>query len=213
MLWVCGVAFIGVPASGGTADDEPLVDLSQVDPTIVIELRYATAHNLFGHPIYSPEARCLVRSGVAERLKVAQQFLRSWNAGLKVWDAYRPPYAQTMLWEHVKNPEFAADPASGQALHLLGIAVDLTLVDREGHELLMPTDFDDFTPAARSTYLGENPTIIWDLRLLKNAMYRGGFYESRSEWWHFMPRDWKRYAHAPPPRITPETSKMDAPHE
>src|SRR5213593_4494690 len=68
--------------------DEPLVDLHEVDPTIVIDLRYAGERNIFGKPIYVSGARCLVREGVAQRLRYAQYILRQQGFGLKIWDAY-----------------------------------------------------------------------------------------------------------------------------
>jgi zinc D-Ala-D-Ala dipeptidase len=197
--FVSGVFFAQLPVCGVPAD-EPLVDVSKIDPAIVIDLRYATARNIFGHPVYPPGAPCLVRSGVAERLVVAQQFLRPWGVRLKIWDAYRPPYAQKMLWSLVHNPKFAAEPDTSNALHTRGAAVDVTLVDSQGHDLPMPSDFDDFTASAKSAYKGPDPVVERDIRLLQNAMYRGGFYESNSEWWHFMPRNWKQYG---PPPIVP----------
>ena len=47
-----------------------------VDPTIVVELRYAGLNNFTGHALYPPGTRALVRPEVAQRLAIAQQFLR-----------------------------------------------------------------------------------------------------------------------------------------
>src|SRR5438046_7318591 len=68
----------------------PLVDIKSVDPTIVIELRYAGANNLAGRALYPPGTPALVRPEVASRLIAAQTFLRQYQYQLKIWDAYRP---------------------------------------------------------------------------------------------------------------------------
>ena len=204
------IPVLGISTAGLSQDvapskaAEPLVDVAKVDPTIVIDLRYATPRNVTGQPIYPQGTRCLVRSGVAEKLKVAQQYLWLRGYGLKIWDAYRPEYAQKILWDAVKTYEFAADPAKGRALHTWGVAVDVTLVDRKKNELSMPTDFDDFTAAANDIYLGGDPAVALHLRLLKHAMHLAGFYGFYPEWWHYMDKDWKNYkvveaADIPPP--------------
>jgi len=191
---VTGLAQAG---AHGELADEPLVDVAKVDPSIVIDLRYATPCNVTGHPIYPPGTRCMIRSGVAERLKVAQLYLHRWGRGLKIWDAYRPSYAQKILWDHVKNYAFTADPAKGRALHSWGVAVDVTLVDLKGRDVPMPTDFDDFTPAAKDEYEGHDPVVAWNFNLLKHAMHRAGFYGFHPEWWHYMAQNWKSYSAIP----------------
>ena len=181
---------ITAPAQPPPAED-PLVDLATVDGTILVELRYATARNIAGRPLYPPGARCIVRRHVAEGLKVAQDWLRPQGYGLKVWDAYRPPAAQQALWELSKNRSFVASPDHGHAIHTWGAAVDATLVDAAGRELKMPTDFDDFTPAAAMKYRGRDPDIAHHLDLLHWAMSRGGFLGMRTEWWHFIGKKWR----------------------
>lgn len=184
----------GEPAMHGRLADEPLVDVAEIDPTIVIDLRYATPRNITGAPIYPKGTRCLLRRGVAERLKVAQQYLvQHWRLRLKIWDAYRPASAQQILWDRVKNPEFSSDPAKGHSLHARGVAVDVTLVDMKGKDVPMPTDFDDFTPAARDEYTGTDPEVAKNMRHLKHAMHQAGFYGFYTEWWHYMAADWKNY--------------------
>lgn len=172
---------------------EPMVELSQVCPSIVIELRYGTARNVTGKPIYPPNARCLVRRSVAERLKKAQAELQAQKLGLKIWDAYRPAWAQQILWDAIRNPEYVGEPARGGSLHAYGVGVDATLVDAKGREMLMPTDFDDFTPAARRIYTGTNPVIANNLLRLQGAMVRAGFWTLRDEWWHFVAEDVKSF--------------------
>ncbi len=168
-----------------TRRHEPMVEVTKVCPTILVELRYATDRNFTGRQIYPRKARCLLRRSVAERLCRAQAELRLRGRGLKIWDAYRPTWAHAMLWKAVPNPEFVAAPSSGGSWHSWGVSVDLTLVDLEGREQPMPTDFDDFTPAAKSEYRGGNPAIAANVQMLRTAMKNAGFKGLRDEWWHF----------------------------
>ncbi len=175
-------------------DPVPLVDIRRVDPTIVIDLRYATSNNIAHRPLYPPRMPPLVRPELAERLVAAQTLLRHYEFRLKIWDAYRPESVQTELWQASRNNDYVADPDAGAgSLHRWGIAVDATLVDRLGHPVEMPTDFDDFTPAASWNYLGPRVIVRQHLHLLQMVMRIAGFYGLRSEWWHFTLSDWKRF--------------------
>ncbi len=191
------------PAPMGRRRDEPMVDVAKEIPSIVIELRYATARNVTGQPIYPATARCLVRRSVAERLKKVQAELQPLNVRLKIWDAYRPAWAQQILWDAIRNPEYVGEPARGGSLHAYGAGVDATLVDARGRELAMPTDFDDFTPAASRTYRGKDPVIAANLRTLQRAMSRAGFWVLRDEWWHFVSEDVKDFAPVDLPLLAP----------
>jgi D-alanyl-D-alanine dipeptidase len=172
-----------------------LVDIQTVDPTIRVELRYARSDNITGHALYPPSIPALVRPETAARLVKAQAWLRARHYGLKIWDAYRPLAAQMELWSKSRNGAYVADPESGDgSLHTWGVAVDVTLVDEEGREVPMPTRFDEFSEAARLQYHGDDPVILRNLKILQNAMGRAGFYGLRTEWWHFVARDWKKYA-------------------
>jgi len=172
-----------------------LVDLRTVAPTIVIDLRYATPDNVTGHALYPPDMPALVRPTTAARLAKAQEFLRARHYGLKIWDAYRPLAAQMELWGKTHNGSFVADPQAGNgSLHTWGVAVDATLVDEHGRDVAMPTRFDEFSGSAKLRYHGDNPAIKLHLKVLQTAMRRAGFYGMRTEWWHFIAYDWKKYA-------------------
>ena len=172
----------------------PLVAIKSVDPTIAIELRYAGANNLTGRALYPPKTPALVRPEVAARLVAAQAFLWRYNYGLKIWDAYRPKSMQMQLWQAVHNNKYVADPKVGAgSLHSWGLAVDATLIDMQNRAVQMPTDFDDFTPAAMWRYRGADPAIRSHLHLLQGAMRDAGFYGQPQEWWHFVIDDWQKY--------------------
>lgn len=184
---------------------EPLVNLKTVDPSIVIDLRYASPRNVTGQPLYPANAPCLIRASVAQWLRYTQYILRKQGYGLKIWDAYRPPTAQQRLFDFIRKPEFIANPAKG-ALHTWGVAVDATLVDLKGHDVPMPTDFDIFTTTAAMHYHGEDTTIAKNLKILQRAM-SPGFYGLRGEWWHFMVKNWAEYGPilVVPPEFTPKS--------
>src|SRR2546423_14270815 len=86
-----------------------LVDIAKVDPTIVIDLRYATEHNVTGHALYPRGTRALILPSVAQQLVGAQNYLKPYRYRLKIWDAYRPKEAQEQLWKCAQKEEFVAD--------------------------------------------------------------------------------------------------------
>jgi zinc D-Ala-D-Ala dipeptidase len=192
------VFLLAAIAFGKGDEATEFVDIKSVDKTIIVDLRYASANNVARRPLYPPGTVALVRAGVAQRLAVAQEYLRKKGYGLKIWDAYRPQAAQEQLWRATHNRSYVADPKEGRgSMHIRGAAVDATLVDADGRDVPMPTDFDSFTPAALLEYKGNNPTVRANLKLLQKAMAHGGFYGLRTEWWHFCAPDWKRYESVP----------------
>ena len=193
-------ALVSVDANAGG----PLVDIRSVDPTITVELRYAGRNNFLGHPLYPLGTDALARPEVATALAVAQAFLRRYQCGLKIWDAYRPAAVQVKLWEASHNSDYVANPGIGVgSLHSWGIAVDVTLVDSRNRDVRMPTDFDEFTPAAMEPYMGSSFEIGGRARLLKYAMHKAGFCGLRTEWWHYTILGWQKY-------VPPEKAKSAA---
>lgn len=172
-----------------------LVEIKSVDPTILVEMRYATERNGAKAALYPPDFPCLARPEIANRLRLAQKFLRKAGHGLKIWDAYRPAYAQEALWKRQNNRHFVANPTEGRgSLHTWGLAVDVTLVDRNGNEVSMPTDFDVFAQDASGIYRGRDDEVHAHVHLLQYAMMRvGGFQGLSTEWWHFAVRGWRDY--------------------
>ena len=118
-----------------------LVDLSVIFPSLHIDLKYATADNITGAPIYR-EARCLLHTeavtALAKSISIAQL------AGLKlvVYDAYRPQQAQAVLWNACPDPQYVVDVAIGSN-HSRGTAIDVTLMDDRGNLLDMGAGFDE----------------------------------------------------------------------
>src|SRR5687767_11722348 len=94
-----------VPVSGSD-----FVEITSVDSSILIELRYAGPNNVTRQPLYSPGTPALVRASVAARLVVAQKYLKERGYGLKIWDAYRTRAAQEKLWQTMRHRSFVANP-------------------------------------------------------------------------------------------------------
>lgn len=169
-----------------------LVDLQKLDPTIVVELVYATDDNFTGQAVYPAGSRAYLREEVAEKLLRVQKKLNKIGFGLKVWDAYRPLSVQYKFWEIYPVPGFVADPKTGSN-HNRGAAVDVTLVDSEGKELSMPTKFDDFSEKAGRDYYDLPAKVIKNRQILEDYMVSEGFVPLRTEWWHFDDEHVKNY--------------------
>ncbi|MCU0454216.1 MAG: M15 family metallopeptidase [Bacteroidetes bacterium] len=178
--------FLFVASSPVTAQiEEPLVNLREVVPDIVLDLRYAGTDNFLHQKLYTvPE--CYVALSAARRLAVVQDSLRPRGLGLKVYDAYRPRSVQFLMWEILPNATYVANPVSGSA-HNRGGAVDVSLVDLvTGVELAMPTAFDHFGPEAWLDYAGLPAPVIANRELLRTMMENvGGFQSYQAEWWHY----------------------------
>lgn len=167
------------------AKERGLVDVRKFIPGIGIDLRYATADNVTGQPVYPARMPCLLRMETAEKLKQAQAILRAQGYGLRIWDAYRPPESQEALHKAGSSTGMFLSPNTGWSRHCGGIAVDLTLVNARGQEQRMPTGFDQDFAHASVNYTGNDPVVKQNLQILKAAMKQAGFIQLESEWWHF----------------------------
>jgi zinc D-Ala-D-Ala dipeptidase len=168
-----------------------LIDLQKLNPRILLDIRYATANNFVGQPVYS-SARCFLREEVAHKLDRIQKRCEARGLGLKVFDGYRPHFVQQVFWDLMPGSPYLADPAIGSK-HNRGAAVDLTLVDRLGNELLMPSGFDDFTEKAHRSYMELPQAAIASRFLLESLMESEGFIPLPHEWWHFDDQHWENY--------------------
>jgi D-alanyl-D-alanine dipeptidase len=172
--------------------DERLVEVTSIDPTIRLDVRYATANNILHRPLY-PVVRVMLRAPAARALVDIQRDLAREGLALKVFDGYRPYRVTKQLWVPLKNPDYVADPAKGSR-HNRGAAVDLTLVDlKTGEELAMPTGYDDMSPRAAQAFAELPANVIANRAKLRETMIRHGFDPLPSEWWHFDYHGWERF--------------------
>ncbi len=207
LLVVIGLVLLGyyLPGylTGERAVTQPaspadMVNLQDFIPGIHIELAYATENNICRQPIYDSD-QALLRRGTAEKLKKAQEALQAQGYSLKVWDAYRPPQAQYKLWQAMPDSRYVINPHKGFSNHSRGVAVDVTLVDSSGEEILMPTGFDDFTPQADRDYSDVSAQQAQNAQILEKAMVKSGFVSIFYEWWHFHDADKDQYGVYWPP--------------
>jgi D-alanyl-D-alanine dipeptidase len=170
-----------------------LINILDKDTTIVVDLKYATADNFTGKVIYDFTA-CLLREETAIKLSKANKELSQSGYRIKIYDGYRPPYAQEVLWDKVPNPKYVANPYKGGSIHSKGAAVDITIIDSDGNELEMPTKYDDLSSAASPSSTAMSETARKNMLILQQAMTNNGFKTITSEWWHFNDTDSSKYS-------------------
>lgn len=164
-------------------DTTQWLELVALDPTILLDIRYATDSNFVGQVMYDCP-RCFLRPAAARAVVDAHRELQTEGLGLKMFDCYRPRDVQWKLWEIYPKPGYVADPRKG-SIHNRGGAVDLTIVDSLGQELPMGTGFDFFGPKANHTYTDLPKRVLANRQKLKALMAKHGFSAIRSEWWHY----------------------------
>ena len=172
--------------------DARLIDIRKVNPKIVLDIRYATTNNFLKQKLY-PVARCVLRGAAASRLSQVQNDLSKNGLGLKVYDCYRPLSVQKKMWQVMPDSRFVANPTKGSR-HNRGAAVDVTLIDRNGKELEMPTGFDNFTEKAYLNYSGGSSQSRRNRQILQDAMKKYGFIPLETEWWHFDAPGWDKFS-------------------
>ncbi len=161
-----------------------LVDISKIIPDICLDIRYATANNFMGYPLYSSPL-CYLHEDTAVALCKVQAELSTLSLGLKIYDGYRPLPVQQAMWDAIQDDRFVSNPAVRIGGHIRGIAVDVTLIDRDGEELEMPSGFDEFNEKAYSSYMGASAAALSNRSLLHAVMTKHGFSTIDTEWWHF----------------------------
>jgi D-alanyl-D-alanine dipeptidase len=182
------------PKETGDFRQPDLVELIELDPTIKLDIRYATTNNFLSTPMYS-QARGFLQRPAAEALVRANSALRARGYGLLVYDGYRPWYVTRMFWDATPNDKkvFVADPKDGSR-HNRGCAVDVTLYDlKTGATVKMPSGYDEMSERAYSDYIGGTPEEHEHRALLRSTMEKEGFVVYPQEWWHFDYKDWAHY--------------------
>ncbi|RFO95758.1 D-alanyl-D-alanine dipeptidase [Rhodoferax lacus] len=161
----------------------PLVPLSAATHDVILDLVYATSNNIAGKPIYG-RPLCLLHRDAELCLRKAVQLAAQAGCKLKIFDAFRPHEAQVELWETAVDKLYVADPQLGSN-HTRGTAIDLTLVDAQGAELDMGTDFDHMTSLSHHFSDQVSPVAQANRTLLLGIMEQAGFVHLPHEWWHY----------------------------
>ena len=188
-----------------------LVDISTLDKEILVELRYATTNNFMQQNIYGELRKAYFVPHFARKIAQAQQILRQRKPGyrLLIYDAARPQSAQRRMRQAVEGTPYTAyvAEASRGGRHNFGVAVDLTIADKDGRALDMGAPFDHFGREAwigdgRNTTLQHFKAYIAQMQkqgiisaeaaanrtLLVEIMDAVGLRPYAKEWWHYQER-------------------------
>lgn len=187
-------AAAGRPGDGREPRPFELLDLRALGDTLRLDVRYATADNFLGTPVY-PDAVAKLQVPAAHALERVRVKLRTQGLGLVVYDAYRPWYVTKVFFDATPPAmrHFVADPAHGSR-HNRGCAVDLSLYDLATGEVVeMPSGYDEFTPRAYPDYPGGTSRQRHFRELLRRAMEDEGFAVYEYEWWHFDYHAWREF--------------------
>ncbi len=182
------------PKEAGDFLASDLVELTSLDPTIKLDVRYATTNNFLGTVFYR-EPRSFLQRPAAEALARAHRKLKEMGYGLMIHDGYRPWYVTKVFWDATPDDKkiFVANPAQGSR-HNRGAAVDLTLYDlKTGKAVEMVGTYDETTDRSYPDYPGGTSLQRWHRELLRRAMEAEGFTVYEAEWWHFDYKDWKKF--------------------
>ena len=194
ILSIQAFAQVGPPKETGKREAR-LVELIDLDKTIKLDIRYATANNFMGRQVY-PEARAFLQKPAAKALVRVHRKLKKQGLALVIYDGYRPWTITKLFWDSVA-PEFrkfVADPAKGSK-HNRGCAVDLGIYDlKTGKAVPMPSAYDEFSDRASPNYTGGTEVERRNRDLLRSLMESEGFIVNDNEWWHFDYKDWEQYA-------------------
>lgn len=183
---------------------EGFSEIRALDPSITVDLRYATTNNFTGRVVdgYESTTRGVMRTEAAEALAAVQRDINDQGLGLLIWDAYRPARAvnffvawslnddqstKTEYYPDFEKPQlFELGYIAKESRHTLGGTVDLTLVQLGTGELLdMGGAFDFFGERSNVGASGLSAEQEANRATLREAMLRHGFEPYAQEWWHF----------------------------
>jgi len=175
-----------------------LVNLSDLDSTVLIELRYADTNNFLRRDFYDGLRHAYFTCDLGIRLCNAQYFLHQVDSTLHlvILDAARPLHIQQMMWDSLEmDPDRKYNylsPPYETSMHNYACAADVSIADASGQLLDMGSEYDSFQKLSQPVYeemfirSGElSQQAAYNRRLLRYVMKRAGLKGINSEWWHF----------------------------
>lgn len=196
-----------MPLSAKPALPTGFVYASSVIPDLILDMRYASAHNFVGKRITGyRKPVCILTQEAAKALARVQAELKAFGLGLEVFDCYRPQQAvnQFIAWakdlrdirmkgefypEVPKKDLFSEDYIASRSSHTRGSTVDITLVgfDSDGNpaQIDMGTGFDLFSRKSWPDSKSVDGNQRAHRMLLQVLMKLAGFVPYPREWWHF----------------------------
>lgn len=164
-------------------NDTTFVNLKEYSKNFAYDMKYATEDNFLKAKVYDC-AECYLRLKTVKALIAANEDFLKQGLRIKLFDCYRPLDIQKRMWKIFSNPKYVADPEKG-SIHNRGGAVDLTLIDSDGNELDMGTDFDHFGIEASHNYKKLENQVLQNRKILRETMQKHQFRIFDSEWWHY----------------------------
>ena len=193
----------------GTEETKDFVNLADVVPDAILEIRYFGTYNFVGARIDGYlEPTALLTRQAADSLKAVSDEVKAMGYRLKIYDAYRPQCAvdHFVRWAEEINdtlmkPYFYPDLDKSVLFeqeyicehsgHTRGSTLDLTLFDMiTEKELDMGGTFDFFGEQSHPDYQEGITEEQYEHRMiLRRAMLNHGFKPFDTEWWHFTLKD------------------------
>ena len=190
-----------------------LVDIKELDSSILVEVKYTTTDNFVGEDMYGDLEKALFEQGFAKRVVAAQQALKRRNPSLTllIYDAARPISTQRRMRKVVDGTpyeQYVADGSKG-GRHNFAVAVDLTIADSDGRALDMGAPFDCFDRVAHVKDGSDSDASTRTMAVYKafansqvkeglitqkaaenrllliEVMMEAGLLPYHCEWWHF----------------------------
>lgn len=208
LLSLCGVATFTSCTSSVNDGSENFVNITDVVPDVILEIRYYSTYNFVGARIDGYEQpTALLTKRAADSLKAVSDDVMRMGYRLKIYDAYRPQTAvdhfvrwaadipDTLMKSYFypdldKSVLFEQRYIMAKSGHTRGSTVDLTLFDMSTQkEVDMGGTFDWFGEESHPDYLDITEEQYNNRMILQAAMLRHGFKILDSEWWHFTLKD------------------------
>jgi D-alanyl-D-alanine dipeptidase len=162
-----------------TMDSSQFVNITDVIPDAILEIRYHTTYNFVGARIDGyEEPVALMTREAADSLRAVSDDLRQHGYCLKIYDSYRPQRGVDHFLRWAQDPTdtitkayfypnltkkqvFDGEYVAEKSGHSRGSTVDLTLFDmKAGKELDMGGTFDWFGPESHPDFGGGNPETL-----------------------------------------------------
>lgn len=185
-----------------------LVDVTQYNQSIKVQMKYFTDDNFVGEVINGYQAnKCLMTEPAAIALAKAQKLANKRGFSLLVHDCYRPQRSVNhfVAWsEDINNiktknkyyPNLKKDQLfdlgyiARKSGHSRGSTIDLTLIDLEDETIVeMGTIYDFLDPLSNTKNPKVSKKALENRDKLVSIMDQAGFKNYSKEWWHFTLRN------------------------
>lgn len=176
-----------------------LLDIRNIDNSILIDIKYATLDNFTGKVLYSSPFGVFLHSEVANAVAESNRILKSLfpNRRLIIFDAARPLSVQKEMFEIVRGTScepYIANPFGGApgGFHNYGLAVDLSIYDLNEGLLDMGSDYDSFSSLSHAGNERSrvesgllSPEAYANRMLLYFITGSSSLFPHPCEWWHY----------------------------